>query len=371
MKKSKGTVGVESVHGRLRLRLPRSIYSGKQIYLSLGIADTRLNRKAAEVKAQAIELDILSGNFDASLDKYKPASFIFTQKTAKQSEITLEELFDQYVEFKKKCSISESTIANDYARVKRFIKQFPSASISDAEQIRDWLLKNHTPNTTKRVLVQLSAACNWALKGGLIDSNPFSGLAKDIKLVRITERNIAFNSAEKDEIIKAFERWDGFYYPLVSFLFLTGCRPSEAVALQWEDISENFINFHQSATDTLTGITIKNGLKTQKNRRFPINKQLQALLSDLKKKNKSNLVFPGQHGGLLNFRNFCQRNWKTIFQNLYIDYRHPYACRHTFISLCIESGADIKDVARWVGNSPEIIYKHYITGKINLDVPEL
>lgn len=368
MRKSKGTVGVESVRGRLRLRLPRAVYTGKQIYLSLGTADTKLNRKAAEAKAQLIELDILSGNFDASLDKYKPHQFTFTQKT--EIEPDIEKLFNCYVEFKKNCSISQATIANDYARVKRIIKKFPSTSINDAELIRNWLLQNCTPNIAKRILVQLTAACNWGLRTKLIKINPFIGLAKDIKITRSTERNIAFSSIEKDAIIEAFKKTDSFYAPFITFLFLTGCRPSEAIALKWEDISENFILFRCSATDTLKGTAVKDGLKTQKSRRFPVNQQLKRLLLDIGQ-NKPKLVFPSKQGGLINFRNFCQRNWKTIFKSLDIDYRHPYSCRHTFISLCIESGVDVKDIAQWVGNSPEIIYKHYVTGKIRLEVPEL
>jgi hypothetical protein len=72
---AKGTVGVEAYQGRLRLRLPRQVFGGKQKYLSMGLADTPENRKVAELKARQIELDIISDNFDASLTKYKPQSY--------------------------------------------------------------------------------------------------------------------------------------------------------------------------------------------------------------------------------------------------------------------------------------------------------
>ncbi|MGF1514431.1 MAG: Arm DNA-binding domain-containing protein, partial [Elainellaceae cyanobacterium] len=54
----KGTVSVESYRGRLRLRLPRQLFGGKQKYISTGFADTAINRKAAEAKAKLIESDI-------------------------------------------------------------------------------------------------------------------------------------------------------------------------------------------------------------------------------------------------------------------------------------------------------------------------
>jgi integrase len=46
---------------------------GKRHYLSTGFADTATNRKLAEIKARQVELDIISGNFDPSLDKYRIA----------------------------------------------------------------------------------------------------------------------------------------------------------------------------------------------------------------------------------------------------------------------------------------------------------
>ena len=64
----KGSVSIEGFQGRLRLRLPRQLYGGRQKYLTLGMADTLENRKAAELKARQIELDIISDNFDATLE---------------------------------------------------------------------------------------------------------------------------------------------------------------------------------------------------------------------------------------------------------------------------------------------------------------
>ena len=47
-------------------------WQGQRYYLSLGVPDTAINRKAAEQKARQIELDFVSGNFDPTLDKYRP-----------------------------------------------------------------------------------------------------------------------------------------------------------------------------------------------------------------------------------------------------------------------------------------------------------
>jgi integrase len=68
-KASKGTVKIISLNGRLQLRFR---WGGKRYYLSIGLPDTPVNRKAAEQKVNQIYLDIVSDNFDPSLAKYKP-----------------------------------------------------------------------------------------------------------------------------------------------------------------------------------------------------------------------------------------------------------------------------------------------------------
>jgi hypothetical protein len=86
-KASKGSAGIESFQGRLRLRLPRQLYEGSQKYLTLGLADTPENHHIAEQTAHQIELDILSGEFDKTLTKYesRTLSHLFGNTVGKSS----------------------------------------------------------------------------------------------------------------------------------------------------------------------------------------------------------------------------------------------------------------------------------------------
>jgi hypothetical protein len=74
-KASKGTVQIKNSNERLQLVFS---YTGKRHYLSTGFTDTPANRKLAEMKARQIELDILCGNFDTTLAKYKPELLLST-----------------------------------------------------------------------------------------------------------------------------------------------------------------------------------------------------------------------------------------------------------------------------------------------------
>ncbi|MEM9216090.1 MAG: site-specific integrase [Cyanobacteria bacterium P01_F01_bin.150] len=157
-------------------------------------------------------------------------------------------------------------------------------------------------------------------------------------------------------------------------LFLTGCRPSEAIALLWKDISHDLkrVMFERVVITTGSGQQIRESLKTQERRRFPCNGKVQSLLAELKpdRYDAGALVFPGYAGGTLNTPSFRKNVWKPVLEGLGIQYRKPYQTRHTFITLALEHGLDAKDVAKLVGNSPEVIYRHYAGNKRELFVPE-
>lgn len=155
---------------------------------------------------------------------------------------------------------------------------------------------------------------------------------------------------------------------------MTGCRPSEAIALQWKHISSDFksINFEQAVIETGRGRVVREGLKTQEPRRFPCNDKLQKLLQSIKlvNCNPESPVFPGYGSKLLDTRSLRKNIWIPVLAGLEIEYRKPYQTRHTFITLALEHGLDAKDVARLVGTSSEVIYRHYAGNKRDLFVPE-
>lgn len=376
---SKGSVTINVLKGRLRLRLPRQLFQGEQKYLTLGLPDRPDYRKFAEIKAQQIEMDILTGQFDPTLSKYRvEPRQADTEPTSHLVAIPLDKLWEKFTDFKSS-TISQSTLATDYEKTRHLIAGLPTRSLNDAVKIRDILLSTHSPKSAKRYLVRLSACCDWAVRSGLISVNPFKGMAKDIKLSRCqAEAKIeSFTASERDLIIEAFRKNQDYhcYADFVEFMFFTGCRPSEAIALEWRHVSPglNLIIFEQAATESLSGVSVKTGLKTQLKRRFPVNQQVATILVRLESRNleRQGYLFPSPKGKLIDFHNFRNRAWKTILKNLDIPYKKPYTSRHTFITLCLEAGVEAKDVASWVGNSSAMIYKHYAGINIDLAIPEL
>lgn len=385
-KAAKGSVGIEEFRGKLRLRLPRQIFGGKQKYVSTGLEDTPENRKRANTKAWAIEEDIITGNFDPTLEKYRPKTHLSLIKSIDDLEkaSTLPELWNGYCDFRKP-QVAETTFRKEYTFYGKIINSLPTKDLDKAQLILEYLLKTRPVGTVKRTIVQINACCNWALKSKLISENPFRGMAEEIKIAKNDSDKIdPFTAKERDEIITAFEenRYYIHYAPFIKFLFMTGCRTGEAIALQWKHISNDckIITF----SETFNGhFKIRKDTKTHKSRKFPCNDKLQTLLLSIRPHDFSSddLVFPSPTGKEINAQNFTKRIWKGSKNSLGImsqlveqgkvqRYRCPYNTRHTFITMALEASVTPVQVAKWVGNTPEIIMKHYAGTTLQIQVPE-
>jgi integrase len=216
-----------------------------------------------------------------------------------------------------------------------------------ALEIRNWLLTVTTPSMAKRVLIQINAAIKWAIKHKKLSLavSPFDGMAYEFKHnYEIETTPNAFTSQERARVLEAFKnhkvKGGGFSYKyyvnFVEFLFLTGCRPHEAIELQWKHIDPamRFINF----TDSKTG----------RARKFPCGERLRELLSSIPQ--KSALVFPAPKGGQIDYKNFSDRAWDAVVDPLKPD-TTPYCCRDTFITEQIAENINPAIIAKWVDNS--------------------
>jgi integrase len=383
-KASKGSVSISSSNNRLQFNFR---FGGKRHFVSVGLSDTPHNRKWAEGKAKELEIDILANNVDTTWAKYKPGGVIALPVIKAPDSPGLVELWESFLEFKRP-QCSENTMIGVYNTYTGYLNRLPSHNLKDAEQIREWVLENLPLDSGKRFITRLSACCDWAVNGKRISSNPFQGMAAEIKLPKSENEDNDIDpltAEERDSIIAAIAenrfspKSSGFkhshYAPLVRFLFATGCRPSEAVSLQWKHISPDlrFIHYQQAVIRTSQGRRVRPGLKTQVQRKFPCNQSLQELLALIRPDGvePESLVLPSIKGSMINTDNFRDRVWKPVLEGLGIRYRKLYQTRHTFITLALDSGKlDAKDVARLVGNTPTVIYEHYAGCKRELFVPE-
>ncbi len=339
-----------------RLRLVWS-WQGKRFWLYIGLPDTIANRKAALMKASQIELDMASGNFDPSLTKYKPQ---------KQESISVSELFDQFVEYKRR-SISSGGL-NKYLALQKhvsvFFKNKTAISVSEsfAEKFRDWLAEKLEPVTVRERIVLMNACWVWGLKKKLVVENPWL----DVRvIVAPKQRPQPFTLAEISAIVHKF-RSDpdlNHYADYVEFKFGVGLRTGEAAALLWRHCSSNCdrIWIGESLSNGA-----RNGTKTNKARTVPLTRTLQQLLLNRRptKGRPDDLIFTSTNGCAIDSKNFCNRYWKPALAELGIDYRRPYTTRHTLISHGLESGMNPVAVASLIGHNVRTLYENY-AGLVN------
>lgn len=251
-RRAKGTVKIESDKGWLRLRFTNA---GKRRAFALGLPDTILNRKFAEQKARQIELDILSNNFDSTLQKYKSQK---TKEEIKADLVTAEELILRFIEYKSKF-VSSSRSFEKYQTVLTHLKSFNLNSKSIAgslasesaidfkpdysEQFYQHLSKKLAPVTLKQSIVWLSACWQWGIEQEIVELDPWKSL---IKRVKIPPKQMPkpFNSEEIKAILQGFgqDRYYSHYVVFVEFLFGTGCRTGEAIGLCWKHLNEDCSN---------------------------------------------------------------------------------------------------------------------------------
>lgn len=376
-KTSKGSVGIESFQGRLRLRLPRQLYEGTQKYLTLNLADTPENRQLAEKKADEIELDIIFGEFDETLAKYKPQRHLsIVNLDEPQIVLTISQLWDRYIDYKRQ-SLKPRTL-DKLAVLEKHIKRCPYQALDEGMKIRISLLQQTTNSQAKDVLMYLSAACKWGMKRGLVTFNPFEGMYNELPKHKWQDNSQpnAFSEEEKQKIIQGFRNHKptkgigySHYAPFVEFLFLTGCRPSEAIGLQWQHITPDCsrITFDSALVQVGNGERVRvNGSKNNKKRTFNCNQKLEELLLKIKSENPhpESLVFPSPEGISIHYRNFSRRAWDKIVDPLVERKTTPYSCRDTFISEQIAKGVPTAVVAKWCDNSVEMIEQKYLDSQV-------
>ena len=365
MKASKGSVVVESFKDRLRLRWR---VAGKRYCLSLGLPDTQESRMLAELKARQIELDAISGNFDTTLTKYKPQSL--TEKPVSDAPLlTCAELFQQFMEYKAQSLHPRSL--DRYKTTLKYLHQFyyregetrkllaeqNAIAIlqTHAEQFNAWLQSKNAERARKERLILLSAGWNWGKTKGFVETNPWKDLQKQVSTPKQPLK--PFTPEEVKAILAAFKTHPQYkhYADFVEFLFLTGVRTTEAIALRWKHINSDL-------STIWIGESIGLGVpQSNKARSIPLNDRIKLLLQTRQPENSlpEDLIFPSPEGLPIDDRNFRNRAWVKMLELAGVEYRKPFNTRHTFICACLSAGVNPAVVAQITGCDLQSLDRDY------------
>ena len=343
-------VTVEEHKGWLRLRWS---YQGKRPTLSLGWKDSLPARAMAKKKAGEIEGDLITGNYDHTLKKYR------THKVP-TSDLTVVELIKRFSSSKTQLAVTtRSKYVALQVKTQGFFKgEGVSIDVEKAQSFRDWLSESLLPVTQVQHIGLMKACWDWGIKQGLVMDNPWGEVLKGIK-VPPKQKPRPFTHEEIKAILRGFreDSEHSHYGDFVEFLFRTGCRTGEAVGLRWSHfIDDNKVWIGESVVRG-----VRKETKTNKDRTFQLSPRVSTLLLErrLQDYKPDDLVFPTIEGDSINTCNFRNREWKPVLEAVGVVYRKPYNTRHSFISHALDKGTNPVKVSHITGHDVETMFKNY------------
>lgn len=142
--------------------------------------------------------------------------------------------------------------------------------------------------------------------------------------------------------------------------FFVGPRPSEQIAFRWLDMDWKPRILRISRARVLHE---EKATKTSQARDHELSGRAMAYIEDQRAHTqlRSPLIFldPVTGNPYNDEKPFRERYWRPVLTALKIRYREPYQMRHTYATVAIMAGANPTWVARQMGNSPRVIFKHY------------
>ncbi len=205
--------------------------------------------------------------------------------------------------------------------------------------------------TMRRGIVVLNQVMQYAVRHRYIDYNPVRDAERprdqggeekeDIRILTPKEINALLDATNNQK-----------YRTLFMLAIFSGARQGELLGLKWTDIDWANSQIHIQRTFN-NGAWYKPKSKSSK-RRIDLGPSMMAELKKWKlacSPNDLDLVFPSQSGQPIDHRKLAKNHFKPALKKAGIPKTKYHNLRHTFASLLIEQGENIKYIQSQLGHS--------------------
>lgn len=299
-------------------------------------------------------------------------TLIENDKKTSTKELTFNEVLEQWLSYKQNF-VKQSTYNKYINTYVNYIKQ--ALGLYHIDQIDERLIQNYVLTLSKQknyrtnellsistlriVVYIIKSTTNFAYK-----QNYIKPIQLEIELPSYEKKPIQILSKEEQKILETYlmVKHDCFSLSILICLY-TGIRIGELCALRWSDIDFNnrIILIHntvqriQNKENDISKTKLQITKPKTKNsiRRIPITSYLYDILNKYFVQNheKSNYyIFRNKENGPIDPRKI-QKHFKSIIKKLHLTSITFHSLRHTFATLCIEVGMDIKTLSEILGHS--------------------
>ena len=297
------------------------------------------------------------------------------KKDITDNNISFENVYNEWLLIKKrviKCTTFYRLKKCLNKRVLSFFKKYKLHTIK-MDTINKWYSYLESTNTSEEYQNSLIgsfkeiltyAKDNYEFDPKIISKVQKKRISREIKTIREAEWNFWTNE-EFDTFIKCVD--DSLYYTIFNFLYYTGLRIGEMIALTWKDINlekkELYIrnNFTDKIEDKVYDIVdpkSKNSIRI-----VDLDDYTYELLTEHYIKEKNIYNFSKEMFVFGNVKYIAPTTFRRKL-NEYIDKAGvkritPHGFRHSHASLLIHLGCDSREVAKRLGDTVQVIESTY------------
>ena len=261
----------------------------------------------------------------------------------------------------KKPNVRKSTLAvyegitrNHYERLKDLkVNQITMAKVE--KWIRQRQDEGLHIETLRKAIVVLNQIMAYAVRHGYIGNNPVRDAERPRGRGEVTEEKIRILTPDEIKMLLGAVT-NQKYKTLFTLAIMSGARQGELLGLKWGDVDWENNQIHIQRT-------FNNGdwyrVKTvTSNRRIDLG---PVVMGELKKwklacpPNRLHLIFPNASGQPLNHSNMRSRYFFPALDKAAIGRVRFHDLRHTYASLLIEQGENIKYIQTQMGHATPVV----------------
>ena len=206
--------------------------------------------------------------------------------------------------------------------------------------------KGLSSKTVRNINQVISSAMDFAVAQKIITENP----CKNVSLPKLEHKEMQTIPAEQLQAFLTEAKATGVY-EMYYIELATGLRRGELLGLKWSDIDcDNGVITVRRQVARVNGQIVETPLKTKNSyRAVSISPQAVEVLKAQKAKTNDTYVFPSPNGGPIS-PDSVNNMLKRVLERAGIPKVRFHDLRHTFATIALQNGVDIKTVSGMLGH---------------------